>query len=382
MERYVSSYLRDKNRKKVYDLLAAKGQAGKVEIAQQLGVSLQTVMKVMDYFEEIGLAIHKGDGSSALGRKPQIYQFNPKAAYALSFVLQNGELQGAVVDLAGEVVQYSHRAMEGDIANVITRQLPVMAEELVLQSRLAKEIVLGAGLGLPGIVNEESQQMVFSQSLGLRASYNLGPLLETAQAELCLPIVVGNDLNAAAFGECFLRGNQCGNLIYTAFGTGIGAGIILEGKVRSGEHSFSGEIGYMLLTDPVTGQAGKLDDLLNLHQLKTRWGFDIRFGLAAMEPKAKEEMLEAVSTIVASCLSNLVICLAISTLVLGGDLPPALGEEFIEMVQNKVNAHLPFPVVVRGQSTQRTELAGMALKVINAKLDTLLCKQPKKEEQK
>ena len=104
--------------------------------------------------------------------------------------------------------------------------------------------IKGIGIGCPGTVDAPRGEVIFAPNLGWRKVL-VGPVIEQ---EFNLPVVVDNDANAAAFGELKVGGGQgCQHMIYLTVSTGIGAGIIIDGRIYRGFTFRAGEVGHMVL---------------------------------------------------------------------------------------------------------------------------------------
>lgn len=159
------------------------------------------------------------------------------------------------VDLGGTTVKMGFLTEEGALLEkweIKTRTedngkyiIPDIAEEvkrIMREKGLSANDVAGVGLGVPGPVDQEGYIPV-CVNIGWRDLYparELGSLLPGIRVE------VGNDANVAALGE-FWQGGGKGykNLAFFTLGTGVGGGIILDGRVIAGSHGMGGEVGHM-----------------------------------------------------------------------------------------------------------------------------------------
>ena len=117
---------------------------------------------------------------------------------------------------------------------------------------VAKESILGIGIGVPGPVNDEG---VVNRCVNLGwGVFNI----HQALGELTgLRVVAGNDANVAALGESWKGGGQgAANMVMATLGTGVGGGIILGGRALNGVHGAGGEIGHMVLNRNETESCG------------------------------------------------------------------------------------------------------------------------------
>ena len=116
-------------------------------------------------------------------------------------------------------------------------------KEYMRVHELQAQNVIGIGVGVPGPV-DDAGVVNECQNLGWGV-FNVREALEKLTG---FPVRAGNDANVAALGECWKGGGRgCANLVMVTFGTGVGGGIILDGKPVNGAHGAAGEIGHMVL---------------------------------------------------------------------------------------------------------------------------------------
>lgn len=150
----------------------------------------------------------------------------------------------AFINLNGEIIEKweipTDVGNEGkniitDIAKSINRQLEALGHP--------KENVLGVGMGAPGPVDPETGIIYGAVNLGWKDEFHLQDLIE---AETSLPAMVDNDANCAALGEMWKgAGNGAKNLVCITLGTGVGGGVIANGKAVHGVSGAAGEIGHI-----------------------------------------------------------------------------------------------------------------------------------------
>jgi len=125
----------------------------------------------------------------------------------------------------------------------ILPDIAASVKEYMRRRDLLPQDVIGIGVGVPGPV-DDTGVVNECQNLGWGV-FNVRHALEELTG---LPVRVGNDANVAALGECWKGGGSgCANLVMVTFGTGVGGGIILDGKPINGAHGAAGEIGHMVL---------------------------------------------------------------------------------------------------------------------------------------
>lgn len=158
------------------------------------------------------------------------------------------------IDIGGTTVKCGLFQTDGTLCDkweIVTRTedngkaiLPDIAETILnkmKEKQISKEQVTGVGVGVPGPVIKEREVAV---AVNLHWGYTmLADQLESLLGQI--PVKVGNDANVAALGEMWKGGGEgSSNLIMVTLGTGVGGGIIVDGKIVTGSHGAGGEIGH------------------------------------------------------------------------------------------------------------------------------------------
>jgi glucokinase len=105
--------------------------------------------------------------------------------------------------------------------------------------------IQAVGIGFPGFIHPYSKKIIQSPNLPGLSYFDLRGELA---AVLDLPVTLENDANAAAFGEYCLAGKPEGGLIYLGLGTGVGGGLIVDGKLYTGQNGFAMEVGHIIIS--------------------------------------------------------------------------------------------------------------------------------------
>ena len=131
-----------------------------------------------------------------------------------------------------------------DIANAILGYLE--------ENKIPREDILGLGMGVPGPV---SRKGVVNRCINL--GWGVFNIHEALSELTGFPVKAGNDANVAALGECWKGGGQgCENMVMATLGTGVGGGIVIDGKVLFGAHGSGGEIGHITLEKTESNPCG------------------------------------------------------------------------------------------------------------------------------
>lgn len=163
---------------------------------------------------------------------------------------------GFGVDLGGTTVKIAYFNEQGQLLSkweIPTRKeqegsliLPDIAASIadfISRENINRESLLGIGIGVPGPVSSEG---VVNRCVNL--GWGVFNISEALSQLTGLPVKAGNDATVAALGECWMgSGKNYRNLLFVTLGTGVGGGIVADGRVIHGAHGAAAEIGHMII---------------------------------------------------------------------------------------------------------------------------------------
>ena len=238
-----ASAMRDINRSAILEIIRRHSPISRTAIAKRLDVSLPTVMRIVDNLVEEGFVRPHGGSEWTGGRRRPLLEFNADGYVVLGIDMGGTKIYGAIADLGGNTLDDVTVARHGTLGEDSFAALTDLIDALLASPKLEGRRVRGIGVGAPGIT-------LHAEGI-VKWAYNLNwkdfPLKARLSERYSLPITVDNDLNLAALGELwFGAGQNVQDMILVAIGTGIGAGIIIDGALYRGATEASGEIGNML----------------------------------------------------------------------------------------------------------------------------------------
>ena len=153
-------------------------------------------------------------------------------------------IKGAAVDSNGRVYEkFSLPFIKGEPGEITIRKLADIVKEYIAAQKLEKKIA-GIGMGCPGTLDVEKGIVNYSNNLG----WNDLHVAKIMQETLPYPVRLTNDANAACLGEAkFGAGKSYATIIMLTLGTGVGGGIIINGKLFEGNQGKGGELGHTVL---------------------------------------------------------------------------------------------------------------------------------------
>jgi predicted NBD/HSP70 family sugar kinase len=244
--------LRRLNRLRVIHALRDEGQISRAEIARRTGLSRSTVSSLVAELQAEGLVVERPEPGSAHGaqggRPPILLSFDASAGAAVGIDFGHSHLRVAVSDLAGTILSERKQPLDTDHdAQQGLELAAAMVTEALADAGVQRTSVIGAGMGLPGPIEQVGGTVGSSAILpgwiGMTAASEM-------RRRLDFPVLVDNDANLGALAEAaFGAGQDAGDLIYLKVSSGIGAGLILNGRLYRGSAGLAGELGHVLV-DP------------------------------------------------------------------------------------------------------------------------------------
>jgi glucokinase len=267
--------LREANCRMLLRLLREAGPCSKADLVRRSGISAPTVGAAIAQLSEGGLVTSIGDGKSSGGRPPEMLRFNPAHSFVAGADIGGTHLRMMLADLDGKpVANWSSRLVAGNktpaaVVALMRQGLDAMAGEASAGDRV-RHLTVGA----PGITDVSLGVIKAAPNLD---GWNDVPLQSLVESELGILTTVENDVNLAAVGER-ARGiaRDVRDFVFIAMGTGVGAGIYVEGALHHGAHWSAGEIGYL----PVAGmpretmrldETGQLERVIGGEGIEAAW---------------------------------------------------------------------------------------------------------------
>ncbi len=233
------------NKSQVFDLVRKKGPISRTEIARTIGLSMPTVMKITEEFTRKNLLMEIGKGESRGGRQPELLELNSDSKFCIGVGIGRSRTYAVMINLIGEVV--CREIMEtGNTAypEVWINRLIETIEQLIQNSGIMENQILGMGIGMPGILDIKNGEVLFSPDF----HWENVKLLEPVKKRFSMDITLENANRALAMGEYFFgAGIESKNFLVVNLGHGIGSAIVREGEFYRGSSGSSGEIGHIVL---------------------------------------------------------------------------------------------------------------------------------------
>ena len=197
-------------------------------------------------------------------------ELNRDAPYVLGVDLGGTNVRAAVLDKTGKQIgsgRAPSMATEG-VENTVS-QIVHAAKTAIRSSGVDDSEIAGVGIGVPGHIDEKNGVVLWAPNFYDRGvQYRNIDMARPIQDQLKQPVFMGNDANVAALGEFrFGAGRAIRSMVMVTLGTGIGGGIILDGKLWTGSTGGAGEIGHLIVAAGERGGAAAFGSLESMGQI-------------------------------------------------------------------------------------------------------------------
>ena len=245
------AWLRDRNRERVMDVLRERGRVSQADIARATGLSRTTIHSLVTDLKHRGL-VHELDGLAPLqgrgGRPGLQLALTETSEVVLGIDFGHSHVQVAAASRAHEIL--AERRSELDVNHRALEALDTaahMAREVLAQAGADASKVVGVGIGIPGPVDRERGTAGSATILPDWVGIKIGAAIEE---RIGLAVEIENDANLGALAELtWGAGRGCTNFAYLKAATGIGAGLVLDGRLLRGASGTAGEIGHTTLDE-------------------------------------------------------------------------------------------------------------------------------------
>lgn len=233
------------NRRVVIEAIRTNGALSRASIARLTALSSQTISNIVEELERTELLRPEATLKGARGQPAVPYSINPDGGYSIGLQLDHQLAVGVVTDLSGTMRARVERPVDRPTPAQAMPLLAAIAAELITTSRLDRTRLLGIGMSMPGPFGVEGLTSVGPTAL---PGWHDFPVAEELQRLTGIAVLVENDATAAAIGErLYGVAKNLDSFVYLFIGTGLGAGLFLNGHLYKGSRHNAGEIGHIIV---------------------------------------------------------------------------------------------------------------------------------------
>ncbi|MFW6289417.1 MAG: ROK family transcriptional regulator [Mariniphaga sp.] len=255
-----------RQKKKILYLLYKHGSLSGPVISKRIGVSLPTVISLLNELIELKYVESCGTGASRGGRKPVLFGLAGNSIFIIACEIER---------YRGKIIIYnSHNKPVTSLVkfethiddNKLIDKIYHHAQELIGKHQINEARILGVGITMPGLIDEEEG---INFTIKNEAYRNVKQRLEQRFNKL---VYVNNDARMQAYGEYhFGAAHGYSNAIIVTWNWGVGLGVIIDGKLYNGSTGFAGELSHIQLVEDgnlcICGKRGCLETVTSAYVL-------------------------------------------------------------------------------------------------------------------
>jgi predicted NBD/HSP70 family sugar kinase len=355
------SLMRALNEQMLLEQIRALDRVSRSDLAVVSGLSKPTVAVALANLEKAGLIRVAGRISGRRGRAPMLYELRPEAGFVLGLDVGREYVRGAIADLSGAVKGRGQRRVHPASSANRVSELVALADELVAAARVKRSVLTQTVIGSPGVY--DSRRDALSMARGLPGWQSPQVITELRRA-FGDDMVIENDINLAALAEREVGTAQgVQNFGFMSIGTGVGLGLIIDGKLHRGSHGGAGEIAFMTL-----GNDADVDP----NDARLRGWLDAAASAAGVVRAARRAHMSGVVTarrifaaaergdplcgrivadeanLVARAIASITAVVDLDLVVLGGGIGQAA--YFVDLVERELTSLVRLPIAVRASA--------------------------------
>jgi len=368
---------RDANRRLVLQSVFSLEPVSRAGVARDTGLGKPYVSELVSELVTSGPVLELGVGTTDVGRPPTMLGIDVGRLSTVAIDISVDPIRGYLTDLRGRPLAGTERAVARRSGLAALDSVRQLCTDL-LESWSGD--ILGIGIGAPGVVDNEGNVL-----RAANLEWDGVALAAELAADQRVPVHVANDADAAAMAEFGRRSlSPGGNMVFVLIGEGLGAGIVLGGRLHHGDGFAAGELGHVTV-DPVglqcrCGRVGCLETVASVAGLRRAYvdsaptengvpPFDLgRLG----ETVAGISVLRSGGASLGLALANLISVLDVRSIILGGEVVEA-GPVFVDSVRQAAVDHVVYsgrsaPEIHYSAAGRDSVLMGAAALVVNREL--------------
>jgi glucokinase-like ROK family protein len=388
------------NKRVILDMIRfAPGGISRAELARQMSLTRAAISTIIENLENLGLVVEIETGPTTGGRRPILLAINPHYGYVVGIDMGATHLGLVVTDFSAHVledIEYPFTVADGP--QKCLPQINQYLNSLLDQLNIKISQISAVGMGVPGPVVTDAGVV---SSPPIMPGWDVYPIRTQLEELWQIPVSIGNDAELGALGEwAYGAGRGERNLAYIKVGTGVGAGLLLDGHIYRGTTGCAGEIGHITIQENgplcTCGNYGCLEAMSGGQAIARKAREAIETGkrtqLSAIEPEkilavnvaaaaqrgdlVAQQIITEAGTHLGIAIASLVNLINPSLVVIGGGVSQ-LGDLLLDPIRKTVmerslNSAAKVVRITSAVLGRRASSMGAVVQAINLSLDRLV----------
>ena len=246
MKTYLSAtppIMRNINQTAVLEYIRTNNGASRAVISKELGLSLPSVVRIIDDLLEKNFLYFTGEFEESGGRKRPLVKFNTEMNIAIGIAIGYRSAAGVVVDLGGNILTDEVKIKLSSEQDENIPELLELIQRLIKAAKKMDKILRGVSISVPAVTEPKEGIVRKIQPLGWKHL----ALKEIVEGRFAIPCIVENDANTAALAELWYGcAKDTYNFALISLRKGLGVGLVVGGSIYRGATNAAGELGHMV----------------------------------------------------------------------------------------------------------------------------------------
>lgn len=323
----------------IYRTIYYEGPCSRQIISEKLNLSLPTVTNYLNQLKRQHLIYTDGSFHSTGGRKANMFFCSPDTRYSIGIDITRNHLSIVIIDLGNKIVASKRMRISfadtDEYYNLAASEL----EQIITNTKIPKEKLLGAGISLPAIVEKDQKSISYATVIEIKPH-----LYERIQRIIPYPILLFNDANSGGLAETWNSPSSKGE-VYLSLSSSVGGATVNGRLIATGNNCRASEFGHMILIPNgrkcYCGQCGCVNAYCSATQLSNFTDGDLKkFFTELKENVGFRQHFDEYLNYLAVTLHNLRMCYDCD-IILGGNVGAYL-DEYLDILREKVLTLTPY----------------------------------------
>jgi predicted NBD/HSP70 family sugar kinase len=370
----------------VLEFIRQVGPVSRAQIARDSGLSKPTVSQALSALERAKLVREAGRSSGGKGPTAVLYELNPRAGWVVGIDVGRDRVRAAIADLTGDFIARRDERARVRSADTLLEQIGEISHGLASEAGIRWRQVTSAAVASPGVLEPSRRTVALAHNL---PGWGRLGLVEALRKELGTSLTFENDVNLATVGEQWRGlGKDVQNFVFLHVGTGVGMGLVVNGRLFRGAHGAAGEVGYLPLAtadphDPENLRHGALEGAVGaagVVELARSLGMPAPltprkiFNAARKGDPPARKVVELVADRIALAIAAVVPVVDPELVILGGGIGQN-GDLLLERVERELSTLSPFhPRIEISALGEDAELNGAVATALQEAQDQLFAR--------
>jgi len=256
MKKFNQKYLKSRNQGLILKLLKKHGPRSRAQISKDIGIVRSTVSEITNELVNLNIIYEGKKVKGNLGKRPTLLYYNKDFYYFIVVVITPDDISLAACNLNGEIIKEKKIKYSEDISARDVIKLAMSNIDEMISGFGTNEVCL-ISIGSPETFNIRTGVIKWAPYTRDWVGIDLKSIFEK---KYDVDVIVRQHVKLETLGEHWKSFNDISNMIYLVITRGIGAGVVIDGKVREGKNGYLGEIAFLPLSEKINYEELKKSD--------------------------------------------------------------------------------------------------------------------------